>query len=232
MFKNRIIISMKKHKLLLSSAQLPKRWLMILCVFFAIGQASAQENTATPPPLWEQYPMEVNISTGLMPDIFRYDNYDHGYVYPYNPQNIETYNTFYSPSFNATLSFKINKWLAFGVYYSTGVVTRKSVYTYDLSTALTERVMYHGITPQMRVDWLNRKFVTLYSAAALGLKVNHNRAVVDNVVHHDLSFRVFGDLTLMGIKVGRRWYGLAEVSVANAGFFKMGVGYRFNCKNR
>ncbi len=220
---------MKKHNLSLSLPSATRRWFMTLGIFLAMGCAFAQEKQAPTTPIWETNPLELHVSVGFMPSIWPY-MYEPNFSYISNTRNTKTYPAFYTPSVNVGFSYKFNKFFTLGAYYSAGMLVKKTVYSYDLTQLMSENLTYHGFTPQVRFDWLNKKYVTMYSSAAIGVAFIHKRATIHGVKYPDSDLRFLADVTLAGIKVGRRWFGMAEVSLSNTGYFKTGIGYRFSCK--
>ncbi len=178
---------------------------------------------------WSEMPHYVGFSVGVvnfsgnwMENYASYYPYDGRIVLMENRTSIPLYVT---PAFTFDYTYKFTKWFAFGglLSYVNGC---NAIYNnYDASIAAKNYVHFVAIAPKVRFDWLNRKYVTMYSGLAVGFGLSYT---YNNLCHRPNSYLTyFVDVTFVGIKAGKKWYGLAEFSYPSAGLLKLGVGYRF-----
>ncbi len=78
-----------------------------------------------------------------------------------------------------------------------------------------------SVAPALRLQWLNRPVVRCYSALAIGPAVDITSIDDSRETYLGLSG------TIVGVSVGRRLYGFAEVGAGMQGIFSAGIGYRF-----
>ena len=146
-----------------------------------------------------------------------------GYV---NVQNEE-----FSGAFTAQYLYRPKRWLAYG-----GSVTyeRRTQDCMNKGTKVGEqKTSFVAVMPTVRFSWLNKRVVTMYSKVGAGmtfvsdhyknLKDESNTAKVENEDSHFAAFQV----TPVGIQVGTKVYGKAEVGFGNEGMFTIGIGYKF-----
>lgn len=86
-----------------------------------------------------------------------------------------------------------------------------------------------GIMPAIRFQYLNKRLVGLYSGLAFGLHI-----IIDNEAHIrdreysvDFEFMPGFQLTALGVRVGNKVFGTAEIGVGQKGILTLGVGARF-----
>ena len=80
------------------------------------------------------------------------------------------------------------------------------------------------LTPTVRFSWLNKELVTLYSGLGVGFGFIQQDRYSQNSY---LNFALGGQVTAVGVQVGKRWYGSAEVGIGSQGFLRLGFGYHF-----
>lgn len=85
----------------------------------------------------------------------------------------------------------------------------------------TDNVTTLSAAPMLRLQWLNRPIVRCYSALAIGPAVDMRSIDDSSEAYIGLSG------TIVGVSVGRRLYGFAEVGAGMQGIFSAGIGYRF-----
>lgn len=78
-----------------------------------------------------------------------------------------------------------------------------------------------SVAPALRLQWLNRPMVRCYSALAIGPAVDITSIDDGRETYLGLSG------TIVGVSVGRRLYGFAEVGAGMQGILSAGIGYRF-----
>lgn len=78
-----------------------------------------------------------------------------------------------------------------------------------------------SVAPALRLQWLNLPTVRCYSAIAAGPAVDITSIDDGRQTYLGLSG------TIVGVSVGRRLYGFAEIGAGMQGIFSAGMGYRF-----
>ena len=76
-----------------------------------------------------------------------------------------------------------------------------------------------SLLPIVRLMWVHRKNVSLYSSVGLGLALT---------VDDDTRILPWYDVSLIGCTFGRKLFGFAELGAGMGGMLRVVVGYRFN----
>lgn len=146
-----------------------------------------------------------------------------------------------TPTFSVSYKYRFAKWFWFG-----GTISYTGFYksTYDRITDIklsTYSSHYLVIMPEVRFSWLNRKIVTMYSGIGIGagivIDATHNTVIAypNKVLAGNWTEAYVlptGHVTLVGIHVGRKWYGFAEIGMGCKGILQVGFGYNFNSKKK
>ena len=130
-------------------------------------------------------------------------------------------------TFNYTCRTK--KWLWFGA-----TLTYTGFYT-PAFDRITDRLAYKtrehfvAIMPTIRVSYINRKYITLYSAAAIGgaVAVYERKPYDDGLAERHTDGKFVFQVTALGFAVGYKVYAFAELGAGIRGYFYGGIGYRF-----
>lgn len=89
---------------------------------------------------------------------------------------------------------------------------------------------------KIRFSFLNRKYVTLYGSFSLGTGVEIGKSVKYNesINYNEINtqWHITGQLTLIGVKAGKAFFGFAEIGFGFKGFGLIGFGYHFNARNK
>ena len=83
-----------------------------------------------------------------------------------------------------------------------------------------------SILPSIRFQYLDRPVVGLYSGVSVGVLFAIESDYLDPKPRFDAVLPAF-QLTALGVRVGNRVYGTAEIGVGHKGFVNIGVGARF-----
>ncbi len=139
---------------------------------------------------------------------------------------------FATPTMNFSYRYRVAKWFWVG-----GTVSYSGFYRtyYDRITGLKSGVNnthFLTIMPAVRFSWLNKELVTLYSGAALGYTLYAYENSTEGVMERDAEHYVGFQLTGVGVEVGRKWYGFAELGFGLQGIVQAGFGYHFNSSNK
>ena len=82
-----------------------------------------------------------------------------------------------------------------------------------------------NLMPTVRFAWLRHGRLQFYSSASLGFGIERNRSYVDTIYYD--CYCAF-DFKPIGVAIGRKWFGYAEVGYGARGIVNVGFGYRFN----
>ena len=85
------------------------------------------------------------------------------------------------------------------------------------------------LVPTVRFTYLNRPIVRLYSSIGVGVgfcreRTRNVEGYIENNQHETFCP---AQITLLGVSVGRRLFGFAELSTGSLGVCTAGIGYRF-----
>lgn len=182
---------------------------------------------------------EISVGGGVYPGraAFGYNTYSGYLFYPVGIGNIYEASRYYekertSGSWTAAFTFNFTKVMALGASLSyeggwSGLYRRSDG---TKVTGCADNYISPLLT--LRVSWLNRPLVRMYSSVGGGVAVNLTReATLEEgkrlPVESDVTFSF--QVTPIGISVGRKLFGFAEAGIGHqyvGGFF--GIGYRFN----
>jgi len=134
---------------------------------------------------------------------------------------------YYTGVYSLNYSYRFNRTVSFGVAFSYAGVTRRYRSLSDDSSAGGDNRHFISLLPLLRLYWLNSKFVCLYSSVGLGVTVERDIEKFGNrrFVHNETMFA--GQFSPLGLTVGKRLYGFAELGVGTQGVIIGGIGYRF-----
>ncbi|MBR6176209.1 MAG: hypothetical protein IKQ52_11610 [Bacteroidales bacterium] len=155
-------------------------------------------------------------------------------------------NRHFTPVFSFDYHFRASKWFWLGLttacsyYKGTVDYVEGIVAAVDLPNvpvySWQEKEHQFVIMPEVRLSYLNRPHVTLYSGLAVGVLFNRGNCyrggtVPENLYHpdenHTSAFAAF-QLTAFGVKAGaKHWFGSFELGAGIKGFANLGVGYEF-----
>ena len=127
-------------------------------------------------------------------------------------------------TFNLDYGYWVKDWLYVGMSliwsggFSKGINRdneyQQVTFNYNCMTAL----------PMVRFAWLRRQNVQFYSAVGVG----YNYAIYEtNSGRRDTEHALAYDATLIGMSVGRKFFGYLELGIGSRGIGRAGIGYRF-----
>lgn len=170
-------------------------------------------------------------------------NHDHKFSWGVNSTADDWFNNTYNaltiaiPTINFEYRYRFAKWFWFGgaISYNASFSRWEDYDTHDVLARTSNH--YLSIMPSVRFSWLNTKYVTMYSGISLGCIIGYKENFNTDYEHNGRS-KIFknilvdgaGQLTAVGIQVGKNWYGFTEIGIGCQGFIKAGFGYKFNKK--
>lgn len=216
---------------------LKKILLLILTVGLAFS-LNAQEESS-----WQQTLPRHDIQFGIGdPALLFLNNVDICIGCNYYPltQNADSWFNEYTntltlaaPTVNFEYRYRFAKWFWFGGAASFTPIIKKWS-KHEPGYEFTNNMYYISVMPSVRFSWLNKKYVTLYSGLSVGCMVvtGSDYRPEERTTYQQTDLRFVGQLTAVGVHVGKKWYGFTEVGVGVQGFVKAGFGYKFQSKNK
>ncbi len=173
-----------------------------------------------------RHDLRIGVGTLSLPTIFALDNgaVDDvvGYDFRRDMANCETYRTPRTFVGNYSLSYTYHdrRWLQYGgkVVFGASTCWRRDIATGKKIENLSYYVL--SVMPTVRFNWFYRERVQLYSSISLGV-----------VTDFDDGY-IWGDMTFIGCSFGRKLFGFAELGGGMSGWARVGLGYRFNAKQK
>ncbi len=218
-----------------------KRTLLIAIALLVGSAASAQSDKDRPSFDFSlrngaENKHEVRLTVGVTPlfedDFFVYDEPAiveryHNVIYPSDL----TYRGALKTSGGYALSYMYSplRWLSVGLY--AGYVCEWQPTHLRSTQAITSitKERHLMLVPTVRFTYLNRPIVRLYSSIGIGVGFCRERIRnVDGHIEANYSDRFCpAEVTFLGVSVGRRLFGFAELSVGSMGCCSAGIGYKF-----
>lgn len=215
-----------------------KRLSILICIVCVVFVANAQTTEDT----WKQHSRheltlgfsDPTIQSFLCNADWEYSSYrwQNEVVVPEGWFARDCYRARYGMTLPITLTYRyrLAKWFWIG-----GAVSYYGVYsTYHdrFTDEIAARTSTHliNISPTLHFTWLNRKYVTVYSGLSGGYSLFCDKSY--SVQHEEYQSRVLHgwncQITAIGIKAGKKWFGFAEAGIGTHSFITAGFGYRFN----
>jgi hypothetical protein len=157
-------------------------------------------------------------------------NYDEiGYL-----GNDFSYDTsYYGPShhyaINLEYGYWVNEWFSIGAN-ATWLIGQCNIFNkYTHERVFTSREDCISIMPIARFAWYRQGMVQLYSSAGIGIGIERRVRYwngKENLIDPYCAF----DFKFLGLSVGKKWFGFAEVGYGARGVVNVGFGCRINDK--
>lgn len=130
--------------------------------------------------------------------------------------------------------YRLQKWLWVGVSGSYAGFYANIYDKYSNQKKAMDASYFFFLMPSVRFSWLNQKYVMLYSGVSLGVSGCYSTTYskFDDKTSKNISINFAGELTAVGVHVGRYWYGFTELGFGTQGFFNIGFGYQFKSKKK
>lgn len=133
------------------------------------------------------------------------------------------------PTFSFTYYYSVLTWLQVGgevQYYGEYSVVRDRL-THDRLGVSGYSAL--NIMPSVRFQYLNKRYVGLYSGVSLGLFLGFTSGskLYDPTNSNECGVLPAFQVTALGVRVGNKVFGTAEIGVGNKGFATIGIGARF-----
>ncbi len=148
-----------------------------------------------------------------------------------NSLSHRAYSSNYYGLYDVHYYYQINHWCQVGVKF-TVEGSRTTIYTDTLRTAVSSinRDLIFTLMPSVRFTYFNRPWVRLYAGADLGVGYlfSHTQDYAkDDPERKGSNFFPAFNVTVFGVNVGKRFYGLFELNAGFDSFVKFGIGARW-----
>lgn len=135
----------------------------------------------------------------------------------------ETYN---SGAIAAGYSYRISKFVEVGMAYSF-TTTKGYSNAYIAGVDYDYRTQSHAILPIATFHWLNRSWGGLYSRIGLGVRFESEKITENGISQTWNHTYATLQISAVGVEVGRKFAGFAELGVGVLGVVRAGARYRF-----
>ena len=130
---------------------------------------------------------------------------------------------FWVPSLTLEYGHKVKDWLSLGAKGYIGFQTQAGRHVGTNEVVYRQNHILTALFFNVRFDWLRREYLTLYSSIGVGAAVY----IYDGRYSTWAEGMPMLDLTYIGLNVGRRFYGFAEIGGGLSGWARAGLGVRF-----
>lgn len=171
---------------------------------------------------------EITAGYGLFPYSWSHDyagmgkNYGSEFEYKGDRYSYSPYRS--SGGFAAGYMYRLSRRWSVGLSASMSVVSADAAI--NGRKLFTDRTTTLGITPAVRLNWIDRPMVKCYSELQISCAFDLMRSTADDAERWNHYYVVVAP-TLAGISVGRQLYGFAELGTGLHGVVCAGIGYRF-----
>lgn len=201
--------------------------------FLSLSLFSQEQGSSKSDFPFHRHQFQFGVGDPVFANLFNpyFYDYNNSFYYYYDSWfNADEYTRWWAttPALTAQYQYRFNKWFWLG-----GMVSYQGTY-FQRNNSFTEEKIgisrKHSITimPAVRFSWVNKKIVTLYSGVALGVSFMFSLNEPGNYSQFQpyIAFQITG----VGVEVGKKWYGFAEVGAGFKGIVCAGFGFRFNAK--
>lgn len=143
------------------------------------------------------------------------------------PNELQELRTYTGPLYQlSTLGLSYSKqvkpWLGVGAKATFAAIWQQEYDTYTRLPLYNYDVYNIAALLDFRFSWLRREKVEMYSSVGIGLMAHIERA--------SGGLAPMADVALIGLKIGKRFYGFVEIGAGVGGSARGGFGFRFNSK--
>ncbi|HBX90539.1 MAG TPA: hypothetical protein DEH06_04365 [Alistipes sp.] len=173
---------------------------------------------------------ELRLTAGAYPLMPYTDGRSFDASFPFISSRTHLGPVYTSGVWSLSYDYRFRRWFDLGL--TLGYYGEYSNSYSNRDSSLVGRNRAHAVTvmPMARFTWLNRRWVRMYSSLGLGATFGYGR--FDTEGSRPENAMIAFQVTPVGISVGRSFFGFAEIGLGAQGALMMGVGYRFNPKNK
>ncbi len=135
-----------------------------------------------------------------------------------------------SAAFTVSYAYAFKPWLHVGATAIYAGANDDVVYRPTGEKIAPARQHVFSVMPDVKFEYLRRKYVTLYSGLSLGIALAHSSGydlAPYNAILDKWQTAVAYQITYFGLRVGNRVFGSAELGYGYKGYINLGVGLRF-----
>ena len=163
-----------------------------------------------------------------------YGNFYDAYLQGFEYDDLKYYDSriVKMPSVGLSYTYRAKRWCEVGLATAyTGSFNKR--YTADGSRRVGScKEHFLVVMPTVRFVWLKRDLVRMYSTLSVGIVRSWMCTNYDYTAPQCIGSKELGlEIIPIGISVGRRVFGFAELGYSERGWLNVGVGFRFNSKN-
>ncbi len=181
---------------------------------------------------------EISVGYGTITDIQIIDVFSDIIVAGVTLGSVSTQNKEFSGAIDLQYLYRPLRWLSYGLdltYESRKQdCISRSIKTDEETKMGEQTTRYISLTPAVRFSWLAKDRVNMYSKLAFGMtfiadSYKKVSGEFDDTTVESEESRLFAyQVTPIGISVGTRIRGFAEMGFGRQGMFRFGLAYRFN----
>lgn len=203
--------------------------LKIICTALCIGFAWCVNAQEKPLPTYRH---DMRVSLGVAPILPELHAKWINRIYDMCPPTLDV-TTVYSlkrvhqPAVNISYAYRFKRWFALEIRASYAGSYEKYYDLYTDQYLFSDKSSYLYFMPVARFHWVNTGMVSLYSSVGLGVMFAWQKnADGREGVHRNQVFPA-AHFSPIGISVGRKLFGFAELGASMSGIFQVGMGYKF-----
>ena len=159
-----------------------------------------------------------------------HDAYLQGFEY----DDLKYYDSRYikMPSVGLSYTYRAKRWCEVGVATAYTGTFNKRYSAFDGSMVGRGKEHFLVVLPTVRFVWKSGDLVRLYTTVSAGIVCSWLRTDYNYTSPLTVRSTIFGaEFIPLGVSVGRRVFGFAEVGYSERGWLNIGVGIRLNSKN-
>lgn len=198
-----------------------KRLLPLLLLLVATSFAEARDRE----PFVPQH--ELRLTAGVWPLIAYVNMWTtcvDEYFVPGQPRRGSVYT---SGAWSLAYDYRFARWFDLGLALSYYGEYNRLYGSFGWTPIGHDRTHCVSVMPVVRLTWLDRKWVRMYSSAGMGVLVERE-TYGSGGSYRDVL--VAFQFTPIGISVGRALFGFAEIGFGAQGTAMIGVGYKFGTR--
>lgn len=202
--------------------------LIILLAISVPGIAQKKERAAFSPK------HEIRLGKGFFPALpdnrWKDDRSDDDHYYSNDNYNdaLHDKDRILIRSVSLGYSYDVARWLSIGATFTYDGDFEKIYNKFTQKKVGYNNAQYFILTPSVRINYLNRKTINLYSKIGVGISYRH--LTYEYYTERDTKddFHVSRHLTIFGMRVGSNFFAFGEFGYGSQGLFTVGIGYNFS----
>lgn len=195
-----------------------KNLLLSLLALMTVGVVSAQTSD------FNRHEISVGYGVATITDIG--DLYANVFSGLFTGQTGDLGSASYSGAINADYNYRLTKTIGVGAAFAYEHSTNNILVDKSTSNGKS-KANYIAIMPMVKFNWINKGIFTLYSKVAVGAQFEFCKQTYgDKSESKTYTYFAF-QASPVGIELGRKVCGFAELGVGQQGIAQLGVKYKF-----